>query len=875
MNLSLSSLKKASSDFFSCLVLSASINSQQEQSGFLFLTMTTSMISVRSRYVLLSPPTLTCVFTCLLGSVLRHTRLFAPLLHNFNLVKNSFSHARQTLFRMWHALMFVWFSTLMFCAPSSWPDHDLDNEGGAHDHNTELKTSTNTATNTNRNIEINVNMLMPVVAREFPREKMAALPLRFAMTCYHTNRGRIITPGSSPETEGIRIPPRSMFVMVACPGIIGHSVVINRIVRVCESFYTDVQLNSFVSVATKTDVTGLKWVISNNPTTTGLCMPMTALMKKASDVYRDTNPLTLYNYHMMMEAMDHTSDSGFWQSLYPVLKKVKRNYGMYGLLHDNTVLSLGKAAGLDIKLNLEERCPRRDHSGFLDVCYTPQSKVAGKIRWTVIRVTTRVRTTHTFEVTKKILLPVTHMAEVINRNWVLRLGGVCTMITLSVAQAIAKAWKNICELNMPVIHIFTSKKTIVVSTAPRTLIRLVRTKVVAQRFVAEGPYIDTVAVYHSDTMSFCGVNFPAPENKPEQFFALATLTVPFAAWTTEPRLNLGLQMLRQSMCTKLIMGDAMITSMTDSKPLIMTDWTDALTDRLKDSLIPVPGRPVTIAFINMYMNTEDGCIMSREWTMSGLMAWNRVINYHLPTNAGYVRPGTVLRDQNWWRPVIEGVVLSTETTKTGDPYAIVYVTAKGPMIGDKIVTAHGLKMTITQMLTNKEMPAIVEEFTNRPFKLNVLISTKNLTRGIGGQIREMAATTNRFTSIEVFRSLQEPAGAQVLRFGDQKKVMPRIPSGVVLVDGRPIVMQEKDRLRRTVKASYGITHILQLRHIAALKHHYMSAPVRSILILKGRMRGGTARIGWPSTTSRTMSTAGTRPHGSRCTRGQPQTSSRR
>ena len=839
---------KASSDLSNSLVLGASIDSRQEQSGFLFLTTTTSMILVRSRYAFPFSSALNRLATLILSMFtispsLVHTRPFAPFLHNLSLVENGLSHARQTFFRMWHVLMFAWLFVLTFCAPSSWPDPDLGGEGDAHDHDTEVKTLTEMAANANTNMEVDAGALMPVVAREFPREKMTALPLRFAMTCYRANGGRIITPGSSPETEGIGIPPGSMFAMAACPGIIGHGVVIDGIVRVCESFYADAQPNSFVPMAVKTDATGLKWVIGDNPATTGPCMPTTSLMKRASDVYRDANPLTLYNYHAMMEAMDHTSDSGFWQSLYPVLEKVERNYGMYGLLHDNTVLSLGEAAGPDIEPNLEERRPRRDHGGFLDACYTPQSKAAGKVRWTAIGVTTRVRTAHTFEITKKILLPVGRMTEVINRSWVLRLGGVCTMVTLSVVQAIAKAWANTCEPNMPVIHIFKSEKVVVVSTAPGTLIRPVRTKVIERRFVAEGPYVDTVAVYHSDTMSFCGINFPTPENEPEQFFALATLTVPFAAWTTEPRPNLGLQMLRQSMCTKPIMGDATITSMTDSRPLVATDWMDALTDGLKDPLIPVPGRSVTIAFVNMYMNTEDGCIVSREWAMSGLMAWSGVINYHLPTDAGYVRPGTVLKDQKWWRPAIEGVVLSTETTKTGDPYAIIYVTAKGPMVGDKIATAHGLKMTITQMLTNEEMPAIVEESTNRPFKPNVLISTKNLTRGIGGQIREMAAATNRFASIEAFRSLQEPTGAQVFTFEDQKAVAPRIPSGVVLVNGKPVVMEEKDWSRRTVKASYGIAHVLQLRHIAALKHHYMSAPVRSILIPKGRMRGGTARMG--------------------------------
>lgn len=68
------------------------------------------------------------------------------------------------------------------------------------------------------------------------------------------------------------------------------------------------------------------------------------------------------------------------------------------------------------------------------------------------------------------------------------------------------------------------------------------------------------------------------------------------------------------------------------------------------ALRPMPEKPVTVAFVNMYMNTEDSSCVSEAWAMSGLMAWTGVTNYRLPLDIGYVKPGTILRDHLKQRP---------------------------------------------------------------------------------------------------------------------------------------------------------------------------------------------------------------------------------
>ena len=76
--------------------------------------------------------------------------------------------------------------------------------------------------------------------------------------------------------------------------------------------------------------------------------------------------------------------------------------------------------------------------------------------------------------------------------------------------------------------------------------------------------------------------------------------------------------------------------MEEVQVLINTDWTDMITNGLVKETVLVSGNPAIMTFINKYLNTEDVCNVSREWTGSGLMVWKEVINYHLPPEAGYI-----------------------------------------------------------------------------------------------------------------------------------------------------------------------------------------------------------------------------------------------
>ena len=150
-----------------------------------------------------------------------------------------------------------------------------------------------------------------------------------------------------------------------------------------------------------------------------------------------------------------------------------------------------------------------------------------------------------------------------------------------------------CKANMPVLHIFQSSKIVVISISQGTMIRPMRMVMCNRKFVMEGPFINMMAIYHSDMMSFCELKFPRKEVEPLQYFNIMVLLMLFITWTIEPRPNLGLQMMRQSMSTSAIRGDATFTLSGATKHLVMMDFEDTITSAAsKIGLdLPMPAKP--------------------------------------------------------------------------------------------------------------------------------------------------------------------------------------------------------------------------------------------------------------------------------------------
>lgn len=701
-------------------------------------------------------------------------------------------------------------------------------------------------TNMDGDEKVPVDLDVPEMTRGFPHEIEFMLPLRHSFRCYKRAGGRVLVQDRSPETDANENSSGEMYTMSVQVPIVGHGTVMNGKLVVCENKFGDVTPIRMRDAVISTAPGQLKWVIGDDPSR---MKPVEAtdvsmLMTKAASQYATWGPLCVYTNLAVTEAANHSSDNRFWRNLFKPLELLDCHYGLYGLLYDNSALSMGIVSGDDDSADIEGRKPSPYHRGFVGTSYTPQSKGAGRVRMLVFGCTIRVTTQRTIELACEIMSVLKCSIGIGFGDWILRCMGFCCVVTIEEVFAMLDVWKSMCEPNMPTMHVFRDSKVVTISTSSGVLIRPMRTFAHDGKFSFEAPFVDTMTVYHSDTLDFINKRFPDHRYEPEQFLEITALTVPFSMWTTEPRVALATQMLMQSLNMNPISGDATLMSMRESEPLVTTPYMDAIRSSFNGGGgLSIPGRNVVTAFINCETNNEDACVMSKEWAESGSASWYGFINYSLPKDCGVVEPGTLLKDQDWWKPSVEGMVVSTSASKSGDPYAVVLIGSMKAKVGDKFATNHGLKFTVGELVPAVKMPLLVDTVTGEKFRPTVLISTKNITRGIGGQVREMVAATRRFESIASFRSPCMAMGTSTFGFAEQRKVEPTLPTAYVTVEGSKVEFMDGDRGLRTVKCSYGIMRLLQLRHLSVLKQHYPSTVVRSIKVPRGKFRLGTPRLG--------------------------------
>ncbi|KAM0433235.1 hypothetical protein ACHAQK_009284, partial [Fusarium lateritium] len=130
------------------------------------------------------------------------------------------------------------------------------------------------------------------------------------------------------------------------------------------------------------------------------------------------------------------------------------------------------------------------------------------------------------------------------------------------------------------------------------------------------------------------------------------------------------------------------------------------------------------------------------------------IDYLVPRNAAYIRVGTTVKDQYWWAPGIKEVNINMKISKLGDLIVVIYMASKKLIVGDKLGAHQGLKFMIGVIVPYDKMLGILDHRAGEEFKLNLLSSTKSLTRDLEGHLREIAAMTFTYKFTSSFRTAE-------------------------------------------------------------------------------------------------------------------------
>lgn len=690
--------------------------------------------------------------------------------------------------------------------------------------------------------------------RWFSRDLEHQLPLRYTARSYLQDGGVVSLSDESPETDINERTSGEMYAMSMQVPICGHATVVlkdensgDARIKVCEPMYAHVNVSHIPLGIDSVIEPGLKWITRcKNPTWMSPIDPPNQPMYFSSIPYSTNGPLMAYTNVASIEAANHSGDSNFWRNLYKPTEMIDCHYTLPGLMYDNTVVSMGDFSGSDENPQIELRSPLPHQRGFISSCFTPPSKGAGRVRLLSWSCVPRVRTKRTIELANRILSSVSPRVGTGFGNWVLRWMGFTTMVTKEDVIAMVNTYKTMCEYNMPTLHVFENLDVpvVVISTTPGVLIRPIRMKIKDQKPVMQGPMVDSMCVYHSQTMKYINKKFPRYDVEVDQFASAVSQLFPFYMHGTEPRPSLGIQMSMQGLGSSVVKGDATMVSIGTKEPLIKTELLDMITSRnTSDHRIELAARPVVMAFINHTMNTEDAFCVTKEFAESGAFSWSALIDYPLPNNCGWIEPGMVLDKEEWWRPATKGLVMKIYMNKSGGTTATVQIYRETLDIGDKIGTYFGTKFTNGKLIPYMDMVELMDETTGDVFKPNITISTKNLNRGLGALCREMSYQTALFDTVSDFRSMKKPKNKTVVSYEDQITQSSETKQAYILIDGKKFTFVDEDGHERTLMCNYGIANIMHLRHMPVLKQHYQSTPVRSLTVKKGKNRGGTARLG--------------------------------
>jgi hypothetical protein len=126
--------------------------------------------------------------------------------------------------------------------------------------------------------------------------------------------------------------------------------------------------------------------------------------------------------------------------------------------------------------------------------------------------------------------------------------GCTSTIEHSDVVSIVRTWSEYCEYDMSMIHIFNSAKVVVISASSGVLMRPIRLQIDRAEFV-EGPYIDTTCIYHSDTIKYLQRELPRHDEECDQMASSLIMMISFFSFAMEPRIGLGVAILRQALCT--------------------------------------------------------------------------------------------------------------------------------------------------------------------------------------------------------------------------------------------------------------------------------------------------------------------------------------
>lgn len=190
---------------------------------------------------------------------------------------------------------------------------------------------------------------------------------------------------------------------------------------------------------------------------------------KVKPCYKDY-PLYAYNNTAITELAIADNSPIDWTDSYQELIDYTPHSGVYGKIHDNSLIDTSPYTDEEERYNVELRRNKEHYTGFIDSIFTPMSVEAGRVRSLCHSVRYFIPTPRTYDICRElVLLSVTDSN--IEYEWLFAFAGCIAMISSTNAEEITNKWLNYTSVDRPQLHYFSSRKVLVLSCVAGCLLR--------------------------------------------------------------------------------------------------------------------------------------------------------------------------------------------------------------------------------------------------------------------------------------------------------------------------------------------------------------------------------------------------------------------
>ncbi len=578
------------------------------------------------------------------------------------------------------------------------------------------------------------------------------------------------------------------------------------------------------------------------------------LRSQADTLY---SPLCAHTAQAWVESVDKRGKN---DTIYGLPSQSTTVTGVYGGLHNNAGIEMGFDEPEGMR-DMERRKYNKLYLGFLCAGHTAHSHDAGKSRRLASYTRVRVASSHPlWPLEDSIgLVPCTGawvvycMGSTFNTS----LDGIC-MLVQSMEAGLRRYYQsqfdypNTYELSAPPTYmVYYRHKVLYISISPGVVLRSTPDK----------SMVDSAMLHTQERNPIVQIRkLPAyGPNSIQYNYSAYFMLCPYAEHDRPPRGLFASGQTIQAVCLPWSPATARVSPLHSSTSLVGTEFSRRIESDVSsnDEAIwdVLPGEDMMICFMNIPLNYDDSMVVSSKFADMGGFSTSSLCTYRISQKDTQPEVGEVLcnKKHKWWKMpcsssckcrvrsladwissprVPTGKVIETIRTEDGG-ISIKVLSFAQILTGDKISTMHGQK-GVVRIVPYEDLPVITMP-DNTTFVADLYMAVGSVvSRQTNGQIYESGAGWGAAkTGTPGYIATPQDVHMEECS---------RIISGI---DGSHIVCQSTDGTIENVKATVGITRVLNQTQLTRERHHltHNIEGKHSLGTAPGRASGGGVAVG--------------------------------